>query len=360
MDTLTVSTPGRLCLFGEHQDYLGLPVVSAAISLRLSITGTRTSRPEVVLHLPDLGGTVRFSVDEPVRYVQPHDYIRSAVVVLQRHGFTFSRGIECTITSSIPMKAGTSSSSALSVAWTGFLAFLSDQEAVLEPDELAQYAYEAEVVEFNEAGGMMDQCTSALGGVLAIDFQPEFRIQRFAVELNDFVLGDSRQPKDTQAILRRVRGGVTDIVTTLQKQYPDFALSSLSSDETERYRRDVSPQQFELLKGTVRNYELTKEARSVLSTMPLDHRRLGELLTQHHRILRDVQHISTPKIDRMLEAALDAGAYGGKINGSGGGGCMFVYAPERTEQVAEAIERAGGVAYIVHVDEGCRIEPSSG
>jgi galactokinase len=26
---MIVSTPGRLCLFGEHQDYLGLPVIAA-------------------------------------------------------------------------------------------------------------------------------------------------------------------------------------------------------------------------------------------------------------------------------------------------------------------------------------------
>ena len=30
----TVSTPSRLCLFGEHQDYLGLEVIATAIGLR--------------------------------------------------------------------------------------------------------------------------------------------------------------------------------------------------------------------------------------------------------------------------------------------------------------------------------------
>jgi galactokinase len=68
--------------------------------------------------------------------------------------------------------------------------------------------------------------------------------------------------------------------------------------------------------------------------------------------LRNAQRISTPKIDRMLDAALNAGALGGKINGSGGGGCMFVYAPTQPEQVADAIERAGGRAYVITVDEG--------
>ena len=35
---------------------------------------------------------------------------------------------------------------------------------------------------------------------------------------------------------------------------------------------------------------------------------------------------------------------------------MFVYAPEDPERVAEAIELAGGKAYIVTADEGVRNE----
>ena len=30
-----ISSPGRICLFGEHQDYLGLPVIPMAIDRRL-------------------------------------------------------------------------------------------------------------------------------------------------------------------------------------------------------------------------------------------------------------------------------------------------------------------------------------
>jgi galactokinase len=51
----------------------------------------------------------------------------------------------------------------------------------------------------------------------------------------------------------------------------------------------------------------------------------------------------------MLNVANNAGAYGGKINGSGGGGCMFVYAPENTKTIAKAIEDVGGKAYIVNI-----------
>jgi len=46
---------------------------------------------------------------------------------------------------------------------------------------------------------------------------------------------------------------------------------------------------------------------------------------------------------------------GGKINGSGGGGCMFAYAPKNAEIVAEAIEKVGGKSFIISSDSGTRI-----
>ena len=56
----------------------------------------------------------------------------------------------------------------------------------------------------------------------------------------------------------------------------------------------------------------------------------------------------------MIANALDAGAFGAKINGSGGGGCMFAYAPNAPEKVASAIAEAGGQPFIVHIAEGVK------
>jgi galactokinase len=41
INNVIVSTPGKICLFGEHQDYLGLPVIAVGISRSVSITGER-------------------------------------------------------------------------------------------------------------------------------------------------------------------------------------------------------------------------------------------------------------------------------------------------------------------------------
>ena len=62
---MEISTPGRICLFGEHQDYLGLPVIAMAISLRAKIIGEKRSDNQVIIYKPNLGETETFSLDAP-------------------------------------------------------------------------------------------------------------------------------------------------------------------------------------------------------------------------------------------------------------------------------------------------------
>ena len=53
--------------------------------------------------------------------------------------------------------------------------------------------------------------------------------------------------------------------------------------------------------------------------------------------------MTTPEIDAILAAARDAGAFGGKVCGAGGGGCLFCLGePERIPAIREAIAAAGG------------------
>jgi galactokinase len=353
---LTVSTPGRICLFGEHQDYLHLPVIPAAISLRVAIEGIRRPDQEVRIRLPDINAEEKFSLAGPLEYKRERDYFRSTVNVLRRAGLTFSTGFDCVVHGNIPINAGTSSSSALVVSWVNFLARMCDQRQTLSAEQYARYAVEAEVLEFHEPGGMMDQFTTAIGGLLSIDFHPEVKADRIDAILGTFVLGDSGEAKNTKLILARVKNRVLDIVKRLTRDSPDFTLHTLTMEGLDQWKDALDSGQFALMAGTVRNHMITREARRLLAQHPLDHRRLGSLLDEHQTVLREVLEISTPKIDAMLDAALEAGAYGGKINGSGGGGCMFAYSPENPEFVAEAIRRAGGKAYVVSVDAGTRVD----
>lgn len=72
--------------------------------------------------------------------------------------------------------------------------------------------------------------------------------------------------------------------------------------------------------------------------------RVGALMAEEWRARRELAPgISTPAIERLLEAAVDSGAWGGKACGAGGGGCVAVLAPaDRREGVAAALASAGG------------------
>ncbi|MDQ4140114.1 MAG: GHMP kinase, partial [Bacteroidota bacterium] len=105
---ISISTPGRICLFGEHQDYLGLPVIAAAISLRICITGKHRSDKKVVLHLPDINDQEIFELSPQITYEKPRDYFRSAVNVIQRQEeVRLSKGLEVTVRGKIPINSGT-------------------------------------------------------------------------------------------------------------------------------------------------------------------------------------------------------------------------------------------------------------
>lgn len=355
---IRVSSPGRICLFGEHQDYLGLPVIAAAISRRIWLTGQLRPDNHVVLHLPDINETETFALSPQIGYDKPRDYFRSAVNILQREGIRLPWGMEVTVRGNIPINSGTSSSSALLVAWINFLMQVAETPTPRSKAEIGELAYQAEVLEFGEPGGMMDHYSTAVGDVIYLESQPKMKIETFRPTLGTFVLGDSREPKDTLTILKRVKFGMLEALRKIKAYDPTFQLPQFSFDHANDFRSILTSDELMLFKSNLSDRDILVEAKHVLEQPAANHQQLGELLNRHQHNLRDAKKVSTPKINAMIDAALKAGALGAKINGSGGGGCMFAYAPENPEAVVAAIEQQGGKAYIITVDEGTRVEPA--
>ena len=59
----TVSAPGRVCLFGEHQDYLGMPSIVMAINLRCRIEIEERDDRLVCWSSPKLGPEYSGQID---------------------------------------------------------------------------------------------------------------------------------------------------------------------------------------------------------------------------------------------------------------------------------------------------------
>lgn len=352
---MKISTPGRICLFGEHQDYLGLPTISMAISLRSTLMGEHKQNKKIIIHKPQMMDIESFSLDN-ITYGKPRDYFKSGIKVCLDAGLTFSKGLECEINSEIPIRAGNGSSSAIMVSWIHFLSKMADHSVDWNRQKLAHLAYQAEVLEFLEPGGMMDHFSVAVGDLIYLESEPDISIEKLPSKLGAFVLGDSNELKDTMGILRRCRDERIKIVEKIQRSMTDFDLDQFELENIADLRNILSERETALLAGTLENRNILREALPELRKEKLNHEMIGGLLTQHHKVLRDVLRVSTLKIETMLVAAIKAGALGGKINGSGGGGCMFAYCPDNPEVVAEAIEDAGGKAYIIYQDEGTRVE----
>jgi mevalonate kinase len=59
--------------------------------------------------------------------------------------------------------------------------------------------------------------------------------------------------------------------------------------------------------------------------------------------LLDALGVNIIELSSLIYSSRRAGAFGSKISGAGGGGCMFALTPpDRYKQVSEAISKAGG------------------
>jgi mevalonate kinase len=103
---------------------------------------------------------------------------------------------------------------------------------------------------------------------------------------------------------------------------------------------------------------LTRAAEPVLARGDWDE--LGRLMQLNQLVLEKIG-VSCPEIDRLIETALAAGAYGAKISGSGGGGIIIaLVSPENKPIVLEALALAGGKPFTPEIGvEGARVEEIS-
>ncbi len=347
---IQTSAPGRICLFGEHQDYLKLPVIAAAIDLRVEITASPRSDQWMSVALPDVGESLKFDPNKPQEYRHSRDYLPAAANVLRRAGLGWAHGWDVMVRGAIPINSGASSSSALQVAWCAFLmAAAGETVRASDPMEVALAAHQSEVTEFGSPGGQMDHFSSAFGGLIWLDTATN-EVQSLKPLACEFVLVDSGIPKDTNGVLGATRHGVENLgidFSIISADLPEEAMVGLG--------RTVEAETRDLLTGTLTNRKLTVSGKALLKGL-VDLPALGILLDQHHRALSEQLGVSHPEIDRMLDHGRLAGALGGKINGSGGGGSFFMLASGSGQRLREEFERMGMRAWVVKVGGGVEVK----
>jgi len=367
---LKVSSPARLCLFGEHQDFLGLPVVAVAINRRFHVEFKK--RPDKLFRyiLPDLKGRdIEEDIVDPTKeitYRHREDFRRSSINAAKKLlGSAMDTGYDVTMHSEVPIRAGISSSSAMMCAMMKGLLALFGKETT--PDEVARLAYNAEVTEFNNPGGMMDQFASAFGQLVTVDCRAPFKCRYLKAKVPGLILAHSMQDKETLKTLKATRDKVRELGARFQKEVPNYDLNTTPWFELYPLIEQEPEPVAGPMRGTIIDRDITQIALPLLEQEKLDDatlKRIGQLLTLHHWQLAATTRIdvSTPKLDTIVRAATKAGALGGKLVGSGGGGCLMFIAPGNEAAVIKAIEAVdtgdgkAPKAWAVSQDTGTRID----
>jgi galactokinase len=350
--------PGRSCLFGDHQDYLGLPIIACAISRHIKLHAVENNENFFNISKPDINKTRKIEIDFITSNMTViGDHLMSVLKVVRKYNCIPDRGYDVEFTGNIPINAGTSSSSAVVIAWTNFLleAFGCNKEVT--PEFVSKIAYEAEVIEQNSSGGKMDQYSIGLGNIIYLETGDDFSYERMKVRLPGLIIGESGIPKNTEGLLKELKENSWLSILKVKEADSNFDLKKAVKSDYNTYKNILPDRLQPYFYAAVSNYDITKKAYKEFKKEEIDYHKIGRLMNEHHKILKDTLKITVPKIDAMIDAALNAGAYGAKIVGSGKGGSIVVLAPEGKEkEVVEGIMKAGAKdAYQVNVDPGARI-----
>ncbi|MHA1459110.1 MAG: mevalonate kinase family protein [Promethearchaeota archaeon] len=362
---IRIKSPGRICLFGEHQDYLDYPIISMAISKYIYLEAQKISAKKFEINLPDLNQSMEIPLNnKELEYKSKRDYLKSGYNQFIRQNIRFNKGFKIRITGDIPINAGVASSSALVICWLYFLNFIAERK--IEPFQMALEGYNTEVKEFQEGGGMMDHFTSVFGNLIFL--KPEEskpQLKTYDLALNGFVLGNSMEKKTTVDDLIRTKFSSLKAFEVLKSVFPKFGRFYTKLDEIESYLPSIKEEYKKKIIGNIINRDITNKAKDLIENYIISvkqgnstsvdrefYQKLGTLLNQHQDQLRDNIGVSTSKINKIIEDCLETGAFGGKINGSGFGGTMFALFPNNEQTLKKTIENAGGKAYNIKTSYG--------
>jgi D-glycero-alpha-D-manno-heptose-7-phosphate kinase len=229
-----------------------------------------------------------------------------------------------TTTIDVPAGSGLGASSALTVALIE--AFVLALELPLGPYDVASLAFDIERRQLGLAGGRQDQYAAAFGGFNFIEFLQggsnvivnPLRMRRD--HLNEFesslVICFTGQSRESAHIIEQQVTGLS-------------ALEPATVTAMHEVKEHAATMKKQLLSGDIRG--------------------MAEVLNLAWRSKkRTASAVSNSNVERLLEIALNAGAWGGKVSGAGGGGfIMLLTDPEKRYGLIRTLNEADGVASAV-------------
>lgn len=312
-------TPFRISFFGGGTDYPGWfrehggAVLATSIDKYCYLT---------VRHLPPFfehRHRIVWSKVELTRDIDEIHHPAVRAILTEMNGHDDTHGYEIHHDGDLPARAGLGSSSAFAVGLIHAMHAL--QGRMVSKQHLAEEAIHIEQDVLREHVGCQDQVTTAHGGFNRIEFRRDG-----AIDINPVILPVER--------LQRLQSAMLLVFTGLS-----------------RYASEIAGKQIDNFKA--RENELTAmrgmvdEATGILAGNDDPIEPLGKLLNENWKLKRALaKGITTTRIDEIYEAALTAGALGGKLLGAGGGGFMLFMVPEdRRAAVKESLKSLVNVGF---------------
>jgi D-glycero-alpha-D-manno-heptose-7-phosphate kinase len=318
-DIIRAKSPLRISFTGGGTDvpawYEQRPgaVLSSTINRYAYVTLYPRDDRQVRIRSLDLGFTVDYNLDSGPAYDGALDLAKAAIKRLD-----VDRGVDIDIRSDAPAGSGLGGSSALTSA---LLAALAEFRGLkLTREQLAELNYEVERIDLKIAGGKQDQYATAYGGFNAIKFCKDL-VAVEPVEVAESVVNDLEAH-----LLLCYTGNVRAHGNLVAKQVEMFQQGNTTT-----------------IDGMSRLYDMVFEMRDALVDGDLD--RFGYLLheSQVNKMRMNPYVTEGTPIDAMYEAAIGAGALGGKLLGAGGGGYVAFYCPtNKQHEVRGVLEKMGG------------------
>ena len=325
---LTVKSPGRINLIGEHIDYNGGHVLPAAINLNIKI-GFKKKEGSICHVSSKVKGSFKFNLNEPLKPKSNDLWANYILGVI--HGILKLRpeklsAFDCEIEGNLPIGSGISSSAALECGITfGLNALFKLNLSELEQIKIAQKA------EHDFVGtkcGIMDQFAVTMGKEKKVILLNCETLKYELLDANIYpykivLLNTNVEHNLASSEYNTRRKDCEKAMEIIKSKYPDYhhlAEVPLEVIKTLKNKFD----ELVLKRAT---YVAEEEKRTIHASIVLqngDLIKFGELMYASHEGLSKKYDVSCPELDFLVDYSKKHNSViGSRMMGGGFGGCTI-------------------------------------
>jgi len=294
---------GKVILFGEHFVVHGIPGIASAVDSTVDAEVKKTGAGITVRD--ERKGTRGYTQEKSAQQKESIERMLKTMGIDPKKA-TF----EISLGGDLPGFSGIGASAASSVAIAR--AVSEEFRMGLSDEKINEIAYEAEKAYAGTPSGI-DNTAATYGGLIwfkkNLDGGPN-TIEKLSIkEPVEIILGNTGTVADTKEMIAGVA-----------------------------VRKKRNPEKYDAVFKQAE--DLVSTARKSLNEFNL--RKIGNLMNENHRLLQEIE-VSCKELDYLVNLAREKGAFGAKLTGGGGGGCIVALTPgkELQEKVAAAMETEG-------------------